>query len=375
MRLLVVHGETVFCAGAQKMLGYFAEGAKAAGIDLAIACTPNPKLSELLPAGTPTLPLPINQQFSATGLLRQALAVRRLAREGGHQGLLGWTARDWECTALARFLSRRPGLGLLHDHPLAPHISGGRRRLMRACARSGLDAVLCVSGAVAEACAAAGYPRPRLRVVRNGIPHAPSPPPPQPGVRPRLGYLGIFSERKGLRLLFRMLDRLGQVQPEGWDFALAGGAQDDEGRALVDELRATYASRPWWPRLQWVGWVRQPLDFVRTVDLLVVPSSQFDPFPTVLLEAGSAARPVLAARVGGVPEIVEDGITGWIFNPDDPEGAGEHLARLVSAPTSLAAAGAAAAARVRREFDVATMAAGYLEAFRPLVAAPPPGHP
>lgn len=372
MRLLVVHGEAIFCAGAQKMLGYFAHGATAAGVDLTVAMTPNPKLMELLPPGASVAPLPSNQRFSPFGLLRQALHLRRLIRKGGFQVLHGWTARDWETTSLARLASNRPGVGLLHDHPLAPHISRGRRRMMRACASHGLNRVLCVSAAVAEACRAAGYPPERLVVVRNGIPHPPAPPPPlpTPGQPVRLGYLGVFSERKGLRVLFQMIERLGERNPHGWELHLAGGAQDDEGRALIAELQKIYASRPWWPGLQWVGWVRDPAAFARSVDLLLVPSSQFDPFPTVLLEAGSAARPVMAARVGGVPEIVEDGRTGWMFDPGDPRSAGEQLATLLADPETLTAAGAAAAARVRSQFGVEAMAAGYLDVYRQLIPRP-----
>lgn len=370
MRTLVLHGETLFCAGAQKMLGYFAEGAgnTALDLDLAIAMAPNPKLSELLPPSIRTLPLPPNQRFSALGLLRQILAIRRHVRTGGFQVLHGWTARDWELTATARLATRRPALGLLHDHPRAPHISSGRQRLMRLCANHGLDRTLCVSRAVSSACVEAGYPASRLAVVHNGIPHAtPHPAPPSPGRVLRLGYLGIFSERKGLRLLFRVLDQLGQLQPDGWELELAGGAQDEAGQRLVEELRATYSTRPWWPRLRWIGWVRRPADFIGTVDLLIVPSSEFDPFPTVLLEAASGARPVLAAGVGGVPEIVVDDETGWIFDPASPETGSRRLAQLLAEPQRLVSAGAAAARHVRLHFGVESMVRNYLAAYRALV--------
>jgi glycosyltransferase involved in cell wall biosynthesis len=367
VRTLVLHGETIFCAGAQKMLGYFAEGAAAAGVDLTIAMAPNPKLSELLPPTTATLPLPSNQRFSPLGLIRQTLAVRNHVRTGGYEILHGWTARDWELTATARLATGRPAVGLLHDHPRAPHISGGRQRLMRWCAAFGMDRTLCVSEAVSTACAEAGYPPDRLLVVQNGIPHPPAPPGPSLGGVLRLGYLGVFSERKGLRVLFQLIDQLGRLQPAGWELELAGGAQDDAGRQLVEELRSTYAGRPWWPRLRWLGWVRRPADFVATVDLLIVPSSEFDPFPTVLLEAGSGARPVFAARVGGVPEIVIEGRTGWMFDPQAPEPAAVRLAELLRDPLSISRAGAEAARQVRRHFGVESMARNYLEAYRRLL--------
>ena len=118
-------------------------------------------------------------------------------------------------------------------------------------------------------------------------------------------------------------------------------------------------TRPWWPRVQWLGWVKSPHNFLQTVDLLVVPSSEFDPFPTVLLEAGQCGVPVLASRVGGVPEIVADGQTGWLFEAGKVEAAAQILSRLMATPEILKGAGQAARVRVLREFSASKMVAEH----------------
>lgn len=342
------------------MLAYFLEGAHRAGVDATLALAPNAKLTPLLPPAAKLLEIPVCQQFNPLGLWRQAIAVRRLVRAGDFEVLHGWTARDWELTSLAGRLTGRPTVGLLHDHPLANHISRGRRRLMHLCARYGLTRTLCVSQAVADACRAAGYPPDRLAVVHNGLPLPGDPAlPPEPRRPVRLGYLGIFSERKGLRVLFRMLQELGRSGSADWELSLAGGAQDEAGEALIGELRQTYQGEPWWPKLRWAGWVTDTARFLATLDLLIVPSSEFDPFPNVLLEAAASARPVFAARVGGVPEIVRDGDTGWLFDPADPALAARGLAALIADPPCLARGGASAGRRIHAEFTVETMAAGY----------------
>src|SRR5690606_5470520 len=134
---------------------------------------PNSKFEALLPNGCRRLSLPANQRFSLPAFLRQITAVRRWVREQSFEVLHGWTARDWELTSASAWATRRPTIGLLHDHPRAAHISPARQRMMRFCARTGLSRTLCVSDAVAAACSEAAYPRDRLQVVRNGIVHPP----------------------------------------------------------------------------------------------------------------------------------------------------------------------------------------------------------
>src|SRR5207237_4940979 len=129
----------------------------------------------------------------------------------------------------------------------------------------------------------------------------------------RLGFLGVFSERKGVQDLFLMLDELARFNPVPWQAILAGEAQNVAGEQLLAGIREQFSMKPWWPRVEWSGWVDKPIEFLKSVDLLIVPSSQFDPFPTVLLEAGTAGTPVLAAKVGGVEERVVPDQPGRLF--------------------------------------------------------------
>jgi glycosyltransferase involved in cell wall biosynthesis len=174
-----------------------------------------------------------------------------------------------------------------------------------------------------------------------------------------MGFLGTFSERKGLRTLFQIADALSTGCGASWELHLAGGAAEEAGERWLDDLRSKYSTRPWWPRVRWLGWVKSPQDFLRTLDLLVVPSSEFDPFPTVLLEAGMSGLPVLASRVGGVPEIVADGQTGWLFEANKVGPPVQILSRLMAAPETLKPAGQAARERVLREFSASKMVAEY----------------
>lgn len=374
MRALILHGECLGCAGAQRVLGFFLEGLHPAHHNVTVAYAPNAKLERLFPNSTRTVPIPGNQKFSLPGFLRQILAVRRLVARERFDVVHGWTARDWELTAAIARISGRPGIGSLHEHPHAGHIGRSRRHLMKGSARLGLDEVLCVSQAVASGCATVGYPPAKLSVVRNGIPsRLPAPPPPQPSPSApvRMGYLGLLDESKGLSVLMELCEALHQGAPGRWQLRLAGGTLDATGDQYVAGLRDHYGSRPWWTQLEWLGWVNPVAGFLESLDLLIMPSTSFDAFPTVLLEAAEASRPVFAHRIGGVPEIVVDGRTGWLFDRDRLNEAKQALVDLVLHPSELTRAGTEAAAHVRETFTVARMVEGYFRRYRLLSPAVP----
>jgi glycosyltransferase involved in cell wall biosynthesis len=359
MRLLIVHNEAKYFAGAEKMLGYFLETGSQTGLDCTVALVQGSRTEGVIPKTVPRFDLTDNQEFSLGGLTRQVHRIWEQHRRHPFDLLHGWAARDWELTALAAGLCRRPALGTLHDHPTAGFISRKRQRLMRWSARLGLQRVVCVSEAVRQACRNAGYPATKLAVIHNGLPARTSLRPTAEGRPFRIGFLSAFSERKGLQGLFVTLDLLDTLSSRPWEAFIAGGAQDEAGERLVTTLRERYAAAPWGPRVHWVGWVAQPLDFLSSLDLLMCPSTEFDPFPTVLLEAGLCGLPVLASQVGGVGEIVVDRRTGWLFEAGQWRQAAGILATLLEHREQAAAAGGQARQRTTLQFTAGKMVAEY----------------
>lgn len=358
---MILHPEARFFAGAEKMLGHFLAGLLAAGHQVTVAVASGSRTAALVPAGCAVLAVPDNGRFSPIRIGRTLAILRRAHARTPFAVVHGWSARDWELAALAGRLLGRPALGTLHDHPAASFITRSRQRLMRIAARGGLRRVVCVSSAVALACRAAGYPEDRLAVIHNGLPSAPQP------QRSwwtegclRLGFLGAFSERKGLRGLFAIVAALAARGHIPWELHLAGEAQDPGGQKMIAELRQEHGTAPWWPQIHWHGWVPAPAQWLGSLDVLLVPSSEFDPFPTVLLEAGQAGTGALAARVGGVAEIILPQQTGWLFEPGDWPGAAAQLIALAGQPAAeLARCGSNASRRVAGEFALEKMSAQY----------------
>jgi len=85
-----------------------------------------------------------------------------------------------------------------------------------------------------------------------------------------------------------------------------------------------------------------------------VPSRWYENFPFAVLEAQALARPVVASRIGGIPEQIEDGIDGLLIPPNDPSALAGAISKLSSDPALAQQIGLAGARRVREQLSAAT---------------------
>lgn len=124
--------------------------------------------------------------------------------------------------------------------------------------------------------------------------------------RVRLGFMGQLTAAKGVESLLEATKLL----PEGsWSLEVAGRGVESYER----ELRARCESSS----VRFLGHVR-PAEFLPGIDVLIVPSLWHDPMPRVVSEAFAHGVPVVGSRRGGIQEQVEDGRTGFLFEPDVP---------------------------------------------------------
>jgi glycosyltransferase involved in cell wall biosynthesis len=187
-----------------------------------------------------------------------------------------------------------------------------------------VDAVIGVSDFALEQHLRYGYfSRARQHVIHNGNPRGESPKadlPRTPPPVPRVGYLGRLAASKGIEL---MLDALSPLMPGRCEVLVAGsGTRDYEAT-----LKGCYEPRG----VRFVGRV-DPSKFLAGVDVLVVPSLWHEPFGLVLCEAMDAGVPVVASAVGGIPEIVEHGQSGFLFERGNGEELRDHVVRLIEDP-------------------------------------------
>ena len=87
-----------------------------------------------------------------------------------------------------------------------------------------------------------------------------------------------------------------------------------------------------------------------------LPSGRMEGIPVALMEAMASGVPVVATRLSGIPELVEDGVTGLLVEPHDPEGLAAALERLLADDELAARLASAARERVELRFDLRTEA-------------------
>jgi glycogen synthase len=199
--------------------------------------------------------------------------------------------------------------------------------------------------------------RSRSSIIYNGIDLAAAPPAP-PVSDPRLLYVGRLAHEKGADLAIAAFARLKQRVPAARMTVAGEGPlrEDLELRAIRDGVRNS---------IDFTGWVvpGRVMQLISDHAVVIMPS-RHDSFPLVALEAGAMARPVVASRIGGLPEIVVHAQTGLLVDTEDQQGFADAAARLLSDPAAAARMGRAARTRVKDLFSWERHVAGYDALYR-----------
>lgn len=232
----------------------------------------------------------------------------------------------------------------------------------------GADAVIVLTEAAAAAVVAAGVPADRVRVIPSGADPAlfdrPASDPFPQLARPRVLYLGRLAAQKNVADL--VLAFAAAAAPADSAAAIPAGCQllvvgDGPDRADLEALAAASAARE---RIHFTGLV--PHAAVPAVlayaDVLVLPSV-YEELGSVLVEAMRAGLPVVATRVGGIPEVVTDGVTGLLVPPGDVGALRQALGRILG-DRGLAAAMSAAARCRAADYAWPGLACRVLDTYR-----------
>jgi glycosyltransferase involved in cell wall biosynthesis len=191
-----------------------------------------------------------------------------------------------------------------------------------------------------------GVNRSEITVATPGI-DRPDPLPPRPSnTVPHLLAVGTVSPRKGYDIL---IDGLARIADLDWHCAVAGSLK--RAPETVAEIRQQIARHALTDRVALIGEVPDPTPLYEKADIFVLPS-RYEGYGMAIAEALAHGIPVVATRVGAIPEVVPED-AGILVPVDDPEALAESLRRLIAYPA------------VRREFtDKAVLAASRFARWR-----------
>jgi glycosyltransferase involved in cell wall biosynthesis len=131
------------------------------------------------------------------------------------------------------------------------------------------------------------------------------------------GTLGRLSEVKNQRTLLRAFARVSAVEPKARLFLAGRGELEGELKALSERLGLT-------EKVVFLGFRRDVPQILRALDVFVLPSLR-EGLPLSLMEAMCSALPVLASRVGGIPELFGDADMGKLIDPKDEKGLADAM--------------------------------------------------
>jgi glycosyltransferase involved in cell wall biosynthesis len=345
-----------------------AEMLTARGVELRVftLSESGPLLDRYHALGVPVTALPISSLYGASAI-RQGRRLRTLLREERIDVL---HAHDLYTNIFAAPWARLAGVGLITSRRW---LVGPSRRLMWLANR---QAYALAGGVLANSPAIGAHlverervPAHKVTVINNFIePTAFEPPPPGstaafaaeldlPADRLVVGVLASLRPVKDHATLLRAAALVADAHPlmhvviVGADYG-AGAALESLASVPALAGRVRFAGlRPSRPT---------PHHFFDISAL----TSRSEGFPNSLLEAMAAGRPVVATRVGGIPDVVLDGVTGFLTEPGDVRAIADRLDRLLGDPALRARMGAAGRARAATHYSVDAAIDGLLALYR-----------
>jgi glycosyltransferase involved in cell wall biosynthesis len=329
--------------GAERILSELMQSWKGLKHELIILATKNSKICKSAEQiGLITVALDLKNNFLST-----FIELKQLVKVFPDFDIIhGWTARTFEW---AWYIAKKRGIPFtctLHDHPQSNLHKIHRHWMMREIANRSASLV-CVSKALEDACIKYKYSA-NIKVIQNGLIDTANTNKCKYEI-PRIGFLGLYAKWKGFSIIKQWIEYLIDERVEWF---LYGDICSD----LEPEIRSISTR---FPNKVIIKGRQIPQSIFNEIDILLNPSIQFDPFPTVLIEAAMSAIPSIASNRGGASEIIIHGKTGYIFNPDQPKSGLDHLRFLIQNPNIANQMGISARSRFENYFSVNKMVELY----------------
>jgi len=345
---------------------------------------------------------PFRDRLSALGIPMMDVALSRWTRAAGRYQLPGGPVGGaalmaGSLPAALRLVAaaRRIGADVIHTNGMKAHLLGGLAgrlvqvpviwhlrdfppagwagRTFREAARRLPEMILAPSEAVAASVRLPGRTRPR--VIPDPVDldqFHPGIPPARirrelgiAGEEPLIGMIGHLTPWKGHEVFLEIARAVADRIPRSRFVIVGGSIYETHGHAGYPEtLRQRVAALGLSDRVTFLGARDDIPELLAGLNVLVHTPTAPEPFGRVLAEAMAVGRPVVAARCGGIPEVVEDGVTGFLVPSADVGAFTVAVVRLLEDPVLCRRLGGAGPRRAEARFGIEAHAASVLEAYR-----------
>ncbi|MEM7331960.1 MAG: glycosyltransferase [Chloroflexota bacterium] len=187
-------------------------------------------------------------------------------------------------------------------------------------------------------------------------------------------YLGRLEKRKGIRDLFQAIPTVLKTVPNA-EFIIAGadnstrdGFLEQHGMDYATYFQKTYPTLA--KHVSFLGQVSEEKlhQLYQSCDLFVAPSL-YESFGLIYIEAMNYAKPVIGCRAGGIPEVIDEGITGKIVDPNAPAQLAEAMIAFLTNPQQLYEMGTAGRQQLMERFTYVQMAKQYAAVYQQVIEA------
>jgi L-malate glycosyltransferase len=343
--------------GGEQQVLYLSRYLHERGYDCVIACPPHSALYQRAQeAGLPTRTLPMRYEGDVVAVWQLRNYLRReqvdiLHMHAPHAHTVGLLA-SLRLSHVHQVVSRR-----VDFQPLRNVLS--RWKYLRPAAH-----YVAVSEAVKRILVDSGIATCRVQTIHSGIDlqrfdDMVSAPALFPAGTRVVGTVGHLAGHKGHRYLLEAMPYLLQLEPR------VGLVIVGDGK-LRGALEAQAASLGIAERVCFTGFRRDVLALMQQFEVFVF-SSYLEGLGTAMLDAMALRKPVVATRAGGIPEVVQDGVTGLLVPPREPQALAQAVHRLLHQPELGQRFGNAGCKRVEQYFTAQQMAAQTLQLYRRLL--------
>ena len=144
-----------------------------------------------------------------------------------------------------------------------------------------------------------------------------------------VGIIGTLQERKGHQFLFRSWVTVLKKFPDARLYVVASSDSGDK-----DKLIAVAKGLKIEQSITWIEFTKNVGDIYQQLNVVVMPSLEYESFGRIIVEAMAFSVPIIATKVGGMPELIDHGKDGYLVEKNDEENLANCIVKLLDDPES-----------------------------------------